>query len=91
MAGEKSAPLADMTTRAFIEEVAARSSAPGGGSVSAAIAAMGAGLGAMAGKLTYGVRKFESVDAKMRKAIPPLHEAAAQLIPHDRCRYDGVQ
>jgi glutamate formiminotransferase/formiminotetrahydrofolate cyclodeaminase len=74
-------PLAGMSLRAFIEEVASRSSAPGGGSVSAALAAMGAGLGAMVAKLTYGVRKFESVDAQMRKNIPPLQDAVARLIP----------
>jgi glutamate formiminotransferase/formiminotetrahydrofolate cyclodeaminase len=49
--------------------------------VSAAIAAMGAGLGSMVAKLTLGVRKFEDVDAKMRKLIPPLHQAAHALIP----------
>ena len=81
VAGETDEPLAGMSLRAFIEEVASRSSAPGGGSVSAALAAMGAGLGAMVGKLTYGVRKFESSDAQMRKNIPPLHNAAARLIP----------
>ncbi|HSO21183.1 MAG TPA: glutamate formimidoyltransferase, partial [Desulfosarcina sp.] len=74
-------PLAAMSLRAFIQEVASRSSAPGGGSVSAAMAAMGAGLGAMVGKLTYGVRKFEAVDARMRAAIPPLHDAVSRLIP----------
>ena len=74
-------PLAGMSVRSFIEEVADRSIAPGGGSVSAAIAALGAGLGAMVGKLTLGVRKFEAVDADMRALIPPLHEAALALIP----------
>lgn len=74
-------PLAGMRVRAFIEAVAGRSLAPGGGSASAAIAAMGAGLGAMVGKLTLGVRKFEAVDAEMRALIPPLHEAALALIP----------
>ena len=74
-------PLASLSLRGFIEEVASRSSAPGGGSVSAALAAMGAGLGAMVGKLTYGVRKFEAVDADMRKIIPPLHAAVSLLIP----------
>jgi len=74
-------PLAGLTTRQFIEEVASRSSAPGGGSVSAAIAAMGAGLGSMVAKLTLGVRKFEDVDAKMRELIPSLHRAAHALIP----------
>lgn len=81
VADEGTAKLAGMSVRAFIEEVASRSPAPGGGSVSAALAAMGAGLGSMAAKLTYGVRKFESVDTQIRKAIPPLHDAVAGLIP----------
>ncbi len=81
VAEERDEPLAGMSLRAFIEEVASRSSAPGGGSVSAALVAMGVGLGAMVGKLTYGVRKFASADAQMRKNIPPLHDAVARLIP----------
>ena len=78
---QKDAPLAGMSLRGFIEALASRSSAPGGGSASAAMAAMGAGLGAMVAKLTYGVRKFEDVDAHMREIIPPLHHAAMDLIP----------
>ena len=74
-------PLAGMRMRDFITEVAARTSAPGGGSVSAALAALGAGLGAMVAKLTFGVRKFEHLDAKMREIIPPLHETARDLVP----------
>ena len=81
IAEDKDEPLAGLTVRGFIEEVARRSSAPGGGSASAAIAAIGAGLGSMVTKLTLGVRKFEDVDAKMRELIPPLHEAANALIP----------
>jgi glutamate formiminotransferase/formiminotetrahydrofolate cyclodeaminase len=74
-------PLAGTSLRGFIEQIAARTSAPGGGSASAAMAAMGAALGAMVAKLTYGVRKFEAVDGAMRQAIPPLHEAVQALIP----------
>jgi glutamate formiminotransferase / formiminotetrahydrofolate cyclodeaminase len=74
-------PLAGTSLRGFIEQIAARTSAPGGGSTSAAMAAMGAALGAMVAKLTYGVRKFEAVDGAMRQAIPPLHEAVQALIP----------
>ncbi len=74
-------PLAGLPVRGFIDAVAARSSAPGGGSVSAAVAAMGVGLGAMAAKLTYGVRKFEAVEEKMRDVIPVLHALTQQLIP----------
>ncbi|MEE4358826.1 MAG: glutamate formimidoyltransferase [Desulfococcaceae bacterium] len=78
---DRDEPLAGMSVRNFIEEIASRSVAPGGGSASAAIAAMGAGLASMAAKLTLGVRKFEHLDQKMRKIIPPLHSTARTLIP----------
>ncbi|MBU1342947.1 MAG: glutamate formimidoyltransferase [Proteobacteria bacterium] len=81
IAQEKIEPLAGMTVREFIQEVASRSSAPGGGSASAAIAAIGAGLGSMVAKLTLGVRKFEDLDARLRRIVPPLHHAARALIP----------
>ena len=74
-------PLAGATLRQFIESIAARTSAPGGGSAAAAIAGIGAGLGAMVARLTYGVRKFEHLDKDMRRIIPPLFEAANSLIP----------
>ncbi len=78
---ERQEPLASMTVREFTEEIAARTSAPGGGSAAAAIAAIGTGLGTMVAQLTYGVRKFEHLDADMRKIIPPLNEATQNLIP----------
>ena len=74
-------PLANLTVRGFIEEIAARTSAPGGGSASAAMAAVGTGLGSMVAKLTQGVRKFEQVDVHMRNTIPTLHELTRKLIP----------
>ncbi len=81
IAEELNEPLAGLTVREFIKEVASRSTAPGGGSAAAAMAAIGAGLGAMAAKLTLGVRKFEDLDPKMREIVPPLHHAAEKLIP----------
>jgi glutamate formiminotransferase/formiminotetrahydrofolate cyclodeaminase len=74
-------PLASMTVRGFTEEIAARTSAPGGGSAAASIAAIGAGLGTMVAQLTYGVRKFEHLDAQIRAIIPPLNDAVQKLIP----------
>jgi glutamate formiminotransferase/formiminotetrahydrofolate cyclodeaminase len=74
-------PLAGLSLRGFIDAVGARSSAPGGGSASAAIAAVGAALGAMVAKLTYGVRKFEAAEGHMRRIIPVLHDTAQKLIP----------
>lgn len=74
-------PLASMSLRGFIQEIAARTSAPGGGSAAAAMAAMGVGLGSMVAKLTQGVRKFEAVESYMQKSIPVLHELTRELIP----------
>ena len=78
---KKNEPLASMSTRGFIEAINARTSAPGGGSASAAIAAIGAGLGSMVAKLTYGVRKFEQHEMALRKIIPVLNKTALDLIP----------
>jgi glutamate formiminotransferase/formiminotetrahydrofolate cyclodeaminase len=74
-------PLAATSVRGFVERLGSRTPAPGGGSASALIAAMGAALGAMVGWMTYGKRKFESQDALMRRLIPPLHEAMEALLP----------
>lgn len=74
-------PLASLTVRGFVELLGARTPAPGGGSASALIASMGAGLGAMVGWMTYGKRKFEDKDAIMRELIPPLDAAMRDLIP----------
>ncbi|MBF0241967.1 MAG: glutamate formimidoyltransferase [Desulfamplus sp.] len=81
VAEQPNEPLVSMSVRAFIEEIAARSTAPGGGSASAAMAAMGVGLGSMVAKITNGVRKFESVQPYMQKHIPLLHELTRKLIP----------
>ncbi|KAB0374259.1 formimidoyltransferase-cyclodeaminase [Muntiacus reevesi] len=71
--------LMDQPLRAFIRAVGARSAAPGGGSVAAASAAMGAALASMAGLMTYGRRQFEHLDVTMRRLIPPFHAAVAEL------------
>jgi glutamate formiminotransferase / formiminotetrahydrofolate cyclodeaminase len=77
---DKNEPLASMTVRDFTELVGARTSAPGGGSVSALAASLGAALGAMMGWMSYGSKKFEHLDSKMRSFIPPLHLAMKELI-----------
>ncbi|MDH3479794.1 MAG: glutamate formimidoyltransferase, partial [Gemmatimonadota bacterium] len=78
---DTSEPLASSTVRGFVEQLGARTSAPGGGSAAALMAAMGAALGTMVGQLTYGRRKFESVDEHMRTALPPVHAAMQALLP----------
>jgi glutamate formiminotransferase/formiminotetrahydrofolate cyclodeaminase len=87
-------PLASMSVRGFVELLSSRSAAPGGGSASALCAAMGAGLGAMVGWMTYGRRKFEAKDGMMRTLIPPLHQAMLELVPlvdADSAAYDAYR
>ncbi|XP_032485195.1 formimidoyltransferase-cyclodeaminase isoform X1 [Phocoena sinus] len=71
--------LVDQPLRTFVREVGARSAAPGGGSVAAASAAMGAALASMAGLMTYGRRQFEHLDATVRRLVPPFHTALTEL------------
>lgn len=79
--GADDGPLVSLPLRQFIYSLGSRSSAPGGGSASAAIAAMGVALATMVGWLTYGSKKFESLDSQMRCLIPPLRQAMLDFIP----------
>ncbi|XP_037681208.1 formimidoyltransferase-cyclodeaminase [Choloepus didactylus] len=77
--GPSEEPLVSKSLRAFIGDVGARSAAPGGGSVAAASAAMGAALASMAGLMTHGRRRSEHLEPALRRLIPPFHGAAAAL------------
>lgn len=71
--------LVDLPVREFVSSLAARTATPGGGSVAALVGAMGAALGAMVGWLTYGRRKYEHHDKRIRKAIEPLEQIRKEL------------
>jgi len=73
--------LVHKTVSDFVTSVGDRSPAPGGGSVSALLAALGCGLGAMVSKLSYGKRQWEHLDSRMRAIIPRLHSAMLSVIP----------
>lgn len=79
MIRDDSTKLVDLPVEGFISAIAARTATPGGGSVAALAGAMGAALGAMVGWLTYGKRKYEHLDRRIRKAIPPLEEIRHEL------------
>ncbi|XP_062435350.1 formimidoyltransferase-cyclodeaminase [Rhea pennata] len=79
-AGEADKGLVAKPLYAFVRAVGGRSAAPGGGSVSAAVSALGAALGCMVGLMSYGKRQFEQLDAVMRKLIPPFHQAMDELV-----------
>lgn len=59
-AREKRKRLVDLSLRAFVEETAAESPAPGGGSVAAAVGALGAALGTMVANLSSHKRGWDA-------------------------------
>ncbi|CAI9593645.1 unnamed protein product [Staurois parvus] len=75
-----SGALITQSVKEFVHSVGTRTATPGGGSVSAAMSAMGAALGCMVGQMTYGKRQFESLDGVMRELIPPFYHALDDLL-----------
>lgn len=59
MAGEEQGRLIDMSLQAFAEETASESPAPGGGSISAYMGALGAALGSMVANLSSHKRGWD--------------------------------
>lgn len=72
--------LVNLKLEDFVYSVGDRTAAPGGGSVGAAVGALGAGLVSMVAKLSYGKKMFEQNDEAMRKLIPPLHQSIGELL-----------
>ena len=56
----------DMSVRAFADELAAKTSVPGGGGASALVGALGAALGSMVGNFTLGKKKYADVEPRQR-------------------------
>ena len=77
----------------FLDELAAASAAPGGGSAAAYAAAMGAGLVAMVAGLTIGKKKYVEVEAEMqaiRVMAESLREELTQSVEDDSSAFEAV-
>jgi glutamate formiminotransferase/formiminotetrahydrofolate cyclodeaminase len=75
----------------FIEELAAPTPTPGGGSAAAYAAAMGAGLVAMVAGLTIGKKKYAEVEAEMqaiRVMAESLRKELTQAVDDDASSFE---
>jgi glutamate formiminotransferase/formiminotetrahydrofolate cyclodeaminase len=93
LADPKRSRLAELTVRGFVEETASESMAPGGGSVSAALGALGAALGTMVANLSAAkkgwderIEEFSGL-AERGKA---LHAELVRLVDADTQAFDGI-
>jgi glutamate formiminotransferase/formiminotetrahydrofolate cyclodeaminase len=78
--------LSELTVKEFVEELASDSPAPGGGSVAALAASLGAALSSMVASLTVGKEKYrDNWDAmeKVRSDGNELHRAFLNLMEKD--------
>ena len=88
--------LVNKTVKDFVDVVASDEPAPGGGSVSGAASALGAGLAAMVGSLTIGKKAAESLSESELKELTTadtetrkLVERLVEIIDEDSNAFNG--
>ncbi len=79
--------------RKYLDDAASNKPAPGGGSVSACVGALGAALVSMVCNLTRGREKFAVVEERIETLVEQSEQARAaleSLLQQDTVAYDGV-
>ena len=85
--------LTTLTVEQFIDELAAGSATPGGGSAAGLAGAQGAALLSMVCNLTIGRKKYADVEAEMQAALEQattMRQQLLALIEADTRAFDGV-
>ena len=59
----------NLSCEGFLEELASKAAAPGGGGASALVGAAGVALGSMVGSLTVGKKKYAEFDGLARETL----------------------
>jgi methenyltetrahydrofolate cyclohydrolase len=85
--------LTSLRVTEFLDETAANSPAPGGGSVAALAASLGAALTSMVCRLTIGKKKYIDVQTEMESVLKQSEELRAQftaMIDEDTAAFNKV-
>jgi formiminotetrahydrofolate cyclodeaminase len=72
--------LKDMTLEQFLEALASKAAAPGGGGASALAGALGTALGAMVGNLTVGKKKYADVEPEVQALTEKAQALSRRLL-----------
>ena len=89
----KASLLAYRPVASFVQNVASRSPAPGGGSVAALAGALGAGLTTMVSRLTIGKKAYKDVEDDMRRIEDigkEFRDKFLDLVDKDSDAFDAV-
>ena len=84
---------ASESLQVYLDDAASNKPAPGGGSVSACVGALGAALVSMVCNLTLGKEKFAGVEAEIAELVKATESARARLeklLQEDTTAYSGV-
>ena len=90
---EETGPLACMSVKDFLSELASSSPAPGGGSVAALSGALSAALSSMVCNLTIGKEKYENVQDEIKRVLresEQLRKHLTKLIDKDTEAFNEV-
>jgi formiminotetrahydrofolate cyclodeaminase len=71
--------IREQAINTFLDQLAAKSSTPGGGSAAAIMGAMGAALASMVSVFTVGKQGYEDVDAEMRSLLERSEDLRRRL------------
>ena len=71
--------IKDQSISTFLDELASRSSTPGGGGVAAIMGALGAALASMVCNLTLGKKNHKADDVEMQEALKKANALSVQL------------
>ena len=85
--------LTEKTLSSFLDELASKSPAPGGGSVAALAGALGAALTSMVCHLTIGKKKYVDVEPEMKRILAEseqLRRKFSSLIDQDTVAFNKV-
>lgn len=86
-------PLVEMNLRRFAQETASENPAPGGGSVSAYVGALGAALSAMVGNLTAHKKGYEdriSYFSEMAEKATACYDQLLNLVDEDTRAFNSI-
>ena len=67
--------LMNLSCEGFLEELASKAAAPGGGGASALVGAAGVALGSMVGSLTVGKKKYAAVELSLIHISEPTRRS----------------